>query len=245
LPLLNGTCTVPHRIATGAQVGLSGTRFSFDRKLTDYSKVQWLISSVLRWTGLFRPEVAAGAYLNVGCGPNIRQGFVNIDYNWKPGVDICCDIGAGLPVRAGGAGGIFTEHCLEHLSLDVARKFLTECHRVLAPGGMIRIIVPDLEMYGRAYVEALDGKSPTLPNEYFVNHMAINRPVALINELFYGPTHRFMYDFATLAEVLREAGFGEITKCSFGQGVDEKLLIDDKGHISESLYAEARKALAG
>ena len=105
----------------------------------------------------------AGSYFNVGCGPNILPGFVNIVADWRPGVALCCDISAGLPLSAAVAGGVYTEHCLEHLPLAAARAFLTDCHRIMAPGACIRIVVPDLEMYARAYVATLDGAATKMP----------------------------------------------------------------------------------
>ncbi|MCX7364599.1 MAG: hypothetical protein NTV97_22555 [Alphaproteobacteria bacterium] len=222
-------------------LGFSRTRLSFDRKLTSYSKVQWLVTKVRRNIRLFDAAISPGSYFNVGCGPNIRPGFVNVDADWRPGVDLCCDISVGLPVPDAVAGGVYTEHCLEHLPLSGAKAFLTDCHRVMAPDSCIRIVVPDLEMYARSYVASLDGAAPTMPNEYFVNHTNVNLPVALINELFYGPDHRFIYDFQALGEVLQQAGFSDIEKRSFRIGSDERLLIDDAGHISESLYVEAIK----
>lgn len=69
--------------------------------------------------------------------------------------------------------------------------------------------------------------------------------MALINELFYGSGHRFIYDFEVLSGLLKEAGFREVQKRSFGAGSDERLLIDSPGRRSESLYVEARKARLG
>lgn len=227
--------------AYGALLDFSNTKLSFSRPISDYSKVRTLISKFRRNNPMFVPRVERGAYLNVGCGPNIASGYVNIDYNWQPGVDLVCDITRPLPFGTGEVGGIFSEHCIEHLTLDNGRKFLAECHRVLMPDAWVRLIVPDLEMYARAYVEWLDRGSATLPNEYYVNGTGINRPVALINELFYGPSHRFHYDFATLREVLEGLGFRQVGKRSIREGADPRLLIDDAGHVSESLYVEARK----
>ena len=219
----------------------SRTRFSFNRKLSSYSKVQQLVGRVRRYTRLLDPFIPPGSYFNVGCGPNIQPGFVNVDFDWRPGVALCFDISAGLPVPDAVAGGVYTEHCLEHLALAAAKAFLADCHRVMAPGACIRIVVPDLEMYARSYVATLDGAAATMPNEYFTNSTGVNLPVALINELFYGPTHRFMYDFRALAEILGQAGFSDVAKRSFRVGHDERLLIDDAGHISESLYVDAIK----
>ena len=98
-------------------VYFSKIKFRVGRKLTDYSKVQWLISCVHRNNRFFCPAIADGAYFNVGCGPNVKPGFINVDYDWRPGIDICCDITRSLPAADAQLGGIFTEHCLEHLSL--------------------------------------------------------------------------------------------------------------------------------
>ncbi|MBS0517124.1 MAG: methyltransferase domain-containing protein [Proteobacteria bacterium] len=209
--------------------------------MTDYSKVQAWVGNLRRNNPIFTPKIEAGSYLNVGCGPNIREDFVNIDYLWRPGVDLCCDITKPIPIGDGQVGGVYTEHCLEHIPLDGTRLFLSECLRMLMPGGTIRIVVPDLEMYARAYVRTLDGQPAVLPNDYFVNATGVNKPVALINEVFYGPSHRFMYDFRTLAEVLEQAGFTKAVKLSLNEGSDPRLLIDVPERVSESLYVEARK----
>jgi SAM-dependent methyltransferase len=219
----------------------SRTRLSWSRPLTDYTKVQELIGRLKRNNPMFFPKVPDGAYVNIGCGNNLSPGYVNIDWNWKPGVDICLDVSKPLPFRDGSIGGVFSEHCLEHLPLASIRAFLTNCRRVMRPGAWIRIVVPDLEMYARSYVDALDGRPTTLPNEYFENHTGVNKPVALINELFYGPAHRFICDYATFAELLGQAGFVSIARCKLRQGSDPRLLIDDPGHKSESVYLEARQ----
>jgi predicted SAM-dependent methyltransferase len=219
----------------------ANTRISASRKLSDYSKVRRFITRLMRNNRFLHPTVEPGSFINLGCGPNIRAGFVNIDADWVPGLDICCDITRGLPFPDGSVGGIFSEHCLEHLSLEDGRALLRECWRVLAPKSLIRIIVPDLELYVRAYAKHLDGASVVFPNEYFANRSNVSLPVALMNELFYGSGHRFIYDFHALSGLLGEARFHEIEKHSFGAGSDERLLIDSPGRRSESLYAEARK----
>jgi len=220
----------------------ANTRISTDRKFTDYSKVRWLMIRLLRNNRFLYPQVRPNSYVNLGCGPNIDKGFVNVDSGWVPGLDICCDITRGLPFSDNSVGGIFSEHCLEHLSLEHGRALLRECWRVLAPKSVIRIILPDLELYVRAYAKHLDGAGQVaFPNEYFANRSNVSLPVALINELFYGSGHRFIYDFQVLSDLLKEAHFHEVEKRSFGVGSDERLLIDSPGRRSESLYVEARK----
>ena len=219
----------------------SRTRISFGRKLSDYSKVQQVIGHLIRNRRLFNAKVPQGAYINLGCGPKIKSSFVNVDYEWRPGLDICCDITRGIPIGDGIAGGIYSEHCLEHLSLEQCRFVLRKCHRMLRPKATLRIVVPDLQIYARAYVQHLDGQPITFPNEHFVNRTGVNHIVALFNELFLGSGHRFIYDYETMLSLLREAGFADVRPCSFGTGSDARLLIDSIGRASESLYVEAIK----
>jgi carotenoid cleavage dioxygenase-like enzyme len=79
-----------------------------------------------------------------------------------------------------------------------------------------------------------------LPNVHFVNGTGLNAPVAVINELFYGPSHRFIYDYRALSEMLTAIGFADIQRHEYRKGCDDRLLIDQPGHVSESPYVEAR-----
>lgn len=220
---------------------LAHTRLSLSRRLSDYAKVRRVVGHLIRGNRLFHPQVAPGAYVHLGCGPNVLPSFLNIDYNWIPGIDMCCDIARGIPIGDEVAGGIYSEHCLEHLTIEQCRGVLKECRRVMQPGSVLRISVPDLETYARAYVQHLDDNSTVLPNEYFVNTTGMPRSVALFNELFTGSGHRFIYDHDSLAALLRESGFDRIDRCAFRKGSDARLLVDTPGRASESLYIEAIK----
>jgi hypothetical protein len=114
----------------------------------------------------------------------------------------------------------------------------------VGPGAYLNVGCGENVAQGRTYVESLDGWNPTFPSEYYRNNTRVNQPAALINELIYEPDHHFNYDDRILAEVLEQAGFVEPTKRSINKGHDEKLLIDDRAHVSESLYVEARKPIA-
>jgi predicted SAM-dependent methyltransferase len=75
--------------------------------------------------------------LNFGCGGNHLAGWQNYDAE--------VDIGALLPFDDDSADYIFCEHCVEHIDYYAAICFFQECHRVLKPGGVIRIAVPSIE----------------------------------------------------------------------------------------------------
>lgn len=221
-------------------------RFSWSRPLTSYTRVHlWVSKYLLPFTRnrswLVRKARWAGKeYLNIGCGYNLYEGFVNADYVWKPGV-LAWDISRldkePFPFASGTFKGIYTEHCLEHVDLAAGWANVREYHRLLRPGGHVRIIVPDGEIYIDGYVARRAGKDVQLP--YAVQEKEAT-PMISINRVS-RDAHRFLYDFETLAHMLREAGFTDIRKERFGQGQDPMLLRDSKSREHESLYVEARK----
>jgi SAM-dependent methyltransferase len=78
--------------------------------------------------------------LNLGCGNDIREGWINLDNIKLPGVDIVCDIEKeALPFADGTLDEIYAEGILEHVDLVPVLK---ELHRVLKPGGSLEIKVP-------------------------------------------------------------------------------------------------------
>jgi predicted SAM-dependent methyltransferase len=212
-------------------------RLRADRPLTSYTKVQAIIGGILRnrWTsGTRRSE-----YLNVGCGPNVTPGFVNLDYLWRPGVDVCWDLSRPLPFKSETLRGIYTEHCLEHISLEQCAQKLKEFHRMLRMGGTLRIVVPDAEQCVRLYVEIRSGKSMHFP--YLKSTPPDWTPIEEVNRLFRNYGHQYAYDFEMMAKLLRAAGFSNITRASYRQGRDDRLLIDTEARRGESLYVEAIK----
>ena len=112
-------------------------RLNIRRPITSYSKVQRMIGWLVRNRAhQFRRASRSGKkLLNVGCGPNLVEAYINLDYAWRPGLDLCCDITRGIALPDGSLDGIYTEHCLEHISFQQCLKVLKEFHRLLKPGG--------------------------------------------------------------------------------------------------------------
>jgi predicted SAM-dependent methyltransferase len=95
--------------------------------------------------------------LNVGCGAHFHSNWVNLDIvPAGPGVRQH-DLRAPLPFKQGEFAAVYHSHVLEHLPHSQALPFLRECHRVLAPGGILRVVVPDLETIVRLYLKYLEG----------------------------------------------------------------------------------------
>lgn len=224
------------------------TRLSWTRPLTDYTKVQHLIAKVVRnrRAHINQAKVRAKQYLDIGCGPNTHETFINLDYGWHPRIDICWDVTRGIPLPDQAVRGIFSEHCFEHLPLESIAGILRECYRVLAPGGSIRIVMPDGELYLTRYTEIMRGRGDlSLP--YAENHAVdgIRSPIVTVNRIFRHHGHLFIYDYDFLRQLLQQAGFTDITRATCGVGRDPQLLIDSEPRAIESLYVEASKRARG
>jgi predicted SAM-dependent methyltransferase len=95
----------------------------------------------------------------------------------KDYMDLQWDLMSGtpMPIESGMAKVVFSRYTLEHVTDEAVKHFLADAHRALSPGGYLRLIVPDIEIYFRAY----QAKDPTLfhrpgqvgetfPNEKFL-----------------------------------------------------------------------------
>lgn len=220
------------------------------RPLTSYAKVQSWIGRVIRNRRfqLHRQRVLASKYLDIGCGPNTHENFVNLDFLWHPQVDICWDIRRGLPFADGSLIGVFSEHCLEHFPLPDALDLLREIRRVLSPEGIARIVVPDGELYLRTYMQHLNGESQSsFPYQNSDTCQGIWTPMLSINRVFYQDRvspygHRTIFDFQLLQSALHQCGFSHAERRVFRCGTDPQLLIDTPARQVESLYVEAWSA---
>lgn len=78
--------------------------------------------------------------LDLGCGSTKTPGATGIDIAPMAGVDVIADLRRGIPVKDGVADEVRCTHLLEHLPDLVS--FMEEVHRVLKPGGIMRVRVP-------------------------------------------------------------------------------------------------------
>jgi predicted SAM-dependent methyltransferase len=93
--------------------------------------------------------------VNLGCGSTFHQGWINFDLNPTERGVRHADLSKGIPLEENSCDAVYHAHVLEHLSKDQGRRFLSECFRVLKPGGLLRVVVPDLEGIVRNYVDTL------------------------------------------------------------------------------------------
>jgi SAM-dependent methyltransferase len=174
--------------------------------------------------------------LNWGCGDTGEPGWINSDLKDGPGIDISADIRNGLPVDSDSLDYIVSIHALPMISYPDLVPVLEELKRMLKPGGVLRLSLPDLEKGIDAYrrgdrsyflvpdddVESLGGK-------------------LIVHMLWYGySVTLFTPDFAE--ELLRNAGFSAIHHCDYQQTASDLAGITDlDNREAESLFIEGVK----
>jgi predicted SAM-dependent methyltransferase len=179
---------------------------------------------------------ASPVRLNWGCGPRGVPGWFNSDIRPGEAVDHVGDIRDGLPLAAASVEYAVTMHGLQDLSVRDLTPALGELHRVLKPGGLLRVSVPDLDRAIRAY---LDGDRGYF---YIRDEEASSLGGKLSYQMTWYGSVRSLFTFDFLEELLLKAGFREVHRCAFGQtrSPDPAITALDN-RPRESLFVEAVK----
>src|SRR2546425_8999623 len=90
--------------------------------------------------------------LTWGCGAYPEPGWINSDIKDEPGVDLPCDIRDGLPLEDGSIDYVASIHALPEIPYSELIPTLGELRRVLKPGGVLRLALPDLDRGIHAYL---------------------------------------------------------------------------------------------
>lgn len=175
--------------------------------------------------------------VNLGCGYRPMKGWINVDRARGPEVQVVWDLTRRLPFPDSSCSAIFSEHLIEHVSKEDAARLLSECHRVLQNGGVLRLSTPDAELFLRSYAD----------DRKFLAHpefsQPIDTPVDRVNYMMreYGQ-HLWSYDEELLALMLKRAGFNKVVRKRFGVSLHPRMNnIDFEARRFESLYIEGVK----
>lgn len=134
--------------------------------------------------------------LHIGCGDKILPGFVHIDIRALPNVDHVVSADRLTMFRDNSVDLIYACHVLEHFKRSETKKTLKEWNRVLKPGGLLRLAVPDFESLVKVYIKTKDLKlilGPLMGRQDYSKN-----------------THYITFDYDYLAELVTGAGFTDI-----------------------------------
>lgn len=82
--------------------------------------------------------------INLGCGHDLRAGYLNVDLHARHGPDLVADVVALGMLPSGHFEEIVAQDVLEHLERHRTEPALREWSRLLAPGGVLVVRVPSL-----------------------------------------------------------------------------------------------------
>ncbi|PTN34168.1 methyltransferase type 11 [Desulfonatronum sp. SC1] len=95
-------------------------------------------------------------YLNLGCGKRFHSAWTNVDFKSSSPAVIAHDLEKGLPFESCNFEAVYHSHLLQRFPKGYASSFLKDCYRILKPGGIIRVVVPDQENIVRLYLILLE-----------------------------------------------------------------------------------------
>jgi predicted SAM-dependent methyltransferase len=204
---------------------------------------------------VLKPYAAAELKLNIGCGTSGIDGWVNIDNSptillsrlplgrqifrtprWPRAVRRA-DVRKRIPFPDSSVLCIYSSHVFHHFTYGESQAVARECFRVLRPGGVLRIVVPDLGIWVRDYLA--DTADP-MASHRFVSRLLWTPNVRDI--VHAGAHHKQMFDACSLVHRLQAAGFPAPEVSTFGSSrIAEIAEIELESRRSESLYVEATK----
>lgn len=176
-----------------------------------------------------RPEIIS-AYLSrrqthklqVGGGMHPKSGWLNADIIAG---DIYLDATKTFPFPDNSFDYVFAEHFIEHLSRRQGDFFLSECKRIIKPGGKVRLSTPDLAKVVQIYLNTNPAVAAdaVIRRHNQVTGKNVTTTAGFVNDMFRHWGHQYVYDFVTLKDALKRAGFVDIHRCLFGVSRDKQL----------------------
>ncbi len=168
--------------------------------------------------------------LHIGCGPNILDGWVNIDSVARaPGVRTDVDPLA-MPFPDGAVAEILAEHVFEHFAFAEEERLWRECARVLRPGGLLTIEVPDFEWVCQRFLAAEDRFRAFYvtgsADHYFGAGRALDQRWGILQTMFFGNQngagqfHKSAYTRGKIRDIAAMLGFA---------GLDQHTLFNKGG----------------
>ena len=182
-------------------------------------------------------RAAAGVRrLNWGCGEHPEPGWLNSDVKNVPGIDIVADVRAGLPLESDSIDYITSIHALPELPYPDLVPALRELRRVLKPGGILRLALPDLERGIEAY------RSGNRDYFHVPDEDARSLGAKFVTQMIWYGYSRSLFVPDFVEELLERAGFSRVDRCRYRETAGpwpEIVALDNRE--PESLFVEGVK----
>lgn len=176
--------------------------------------------------------------VHLGCGSVKLPGWINVDlYANPPVTDAQWDITRPFPLASECCSHLYSEHVIEHFSVEESSAVFTECYRLLIKGGTLRIAMPSLASLVDAY------QSEDWKNQDWLTgseSVGIRTRAEMLNVAFRNWGHKWLYDEEELVRRLAEAGFAETMFMGWGDSLDPQLRALERRKDSK-LICEAYK----
>ncbi len=139
--------------------------------------------------------------IHLGCGKRYLEGYIHVDIHPHDHIDFLSNIDKLDMFQDGYANLIYASHCLEYFDREEVVEVLKEWKRVLAPGGTLRLAVPNLEALIKVYSKSGDINKIVGP---LYGKWSIGKGKSIY--------HKTVYDLNSLSEILNKAGFEQINE---------------------------------
>lgn len=218
------------------------------------------------------PDTATGqpVLLNLGCGHVTPAGWINVDGSNRSWLASRLPVLDGLLARCrlipptefsratyyanlskrfpwgdDSVDGIYMGEILEHFTREEGTRMLRECHRVLKPGGVLRIRVPDNARFWQNYLNEYSATKQAPRTDWNVNHsrwvemffrdICVGKPKPFRSM---GHFHKWMYDDISLIATLERLFFREVNRMTFHES---RLVAIERVEVRDDLIVEGIK----
>lgn len=167
---------------------------------------------------------------HLGCGTNFLKGWLNINF-WthldqgrlykdpndvKDTLLLNHDLKLGVPAEDNSLDAVYHSHMLEHIAYEEGLQFLQKIYNALKPGGIHRLLVPDLQAFAKAYLSDDD----LLLRKYQQHVLGKKSEIyqtkaAIFMGMLHNHEHKMGYDYETLHWALNRIGFKNIKQTLF------------------------------
>lgn len=181
--------------------------------------------------------------ISLGAGGVRLPGWIHVDFDPECRPDVRADLSAPLPFADQSAAYLHSEDFIGQLTFAQARGFLGECYRILKPGGVLRLLTPDLDQLVRMYL----ARDPRL-KRLWETEVGIPLDTGTLGELVHKALtfadQESFYDEETLRALLEPIGF-DVERCRWNESRFDPLRGLDlrSPDTAISLYLDCRRPL--